>query len=221
MRNRRDKPARGVRPTTAKVLESLLAILRPMLDGVRAVDLFAGTGQVGLRFLEGGASSVHFVEGSPEVARALQGRLKDSRTEGAAHLVRGKIPSALKGLPGPFDLFWADPPYDWDSSALLLPALAPLAAAGAVLVVEHHHKTPYRGSHGWRLYRERDFGETRLSFFRRAEDSSLVDPANESEDQGAKGEKHDERTGVVRVQFDDMLGDDRDTQQAEKSEDPD
>jgi len=204
MRNRRDKPARGVRPTTAKVLESLLAILAPMLEGVRALDLFAGTGQVGLRFLEGGARSVHFVEGGEAVARALQPRL---RTVAEAHLIRGKIPNALKGLPGPFDLIWADPPYDWEGASSLLPALVPLATAGAVFVVEHHHKVPYLEGYGWKLYRVREFGETRLSFFRlEVEPGSLVDPADETENQSAKSQEHDKRARVGGVEVDDSFG---------------
>lgn len=185
MRNRRDKPARGVRPTTAKVLESLLGILTPQLEDARAMDLFAGTGQVGLSFLERGARSVHFVEAASEVARALQSRLRAEAEVGQTSLSRGKIPAVLQTLHGPFDLFWADPPYDWEGYATLLPALAALAAPEAVAVVEHHHKTPYAETAGWKLYRQRDFGETRLSFYRMAmEDGLLVDPSDEEVDHG-------------------------------------
>lgn len=167
MRGSRGKPARGVRPTTAKTLESLLAILEPRLEGARACDLFAGTGQVGLGFLEGGAAEVTFVEGSNEVARQLQRRLRE---EADPHgwswtLQRGRLPMALKNMTGPYDLFWADPPYDWEDSATLLPALTELAAPDALFVVEHHHKTPYVEVEGWRLVRQSKFGETRLSFF--------------------------------------------------------
>ena len=167
MRGQRGKPTRGVRPTTAKTLESLLAILEPRLEGARACDLFAGTGQVGLGFLEAGAASVAFVEGSNEVGRELQRRLRAEADciEGAWSLQRGKIPAVLKSLSGPFDLFWADPPYDWDDFSSLLPELATLAAPGAWAVIEHHHKTPYTEVNGWVLVRQSKFGETRLSFF--------------------------------------------------------
>lgn len=158
------KPLKGVRPTTSKTLESLLAILAPDLPDARAMDLFAGTGQVGIGFLEAGAASVTFVEGAPPVARALQQRLAGVKGEWSLH--KGQLPQALAGLSGPFDLFWADPPYDWRDWSRLLPEAARLASPGALLVVEHHHKTPYAAVDGWELYREKKFGETRLSFFR-------------------------------------------------------
>lgn len=181
MRGARGKPTRGVRPTTAKTLESLLAILQPRLEGARACDLFAGTGQVGLGLLEGGAASVTFVEGSVEVARQLQRRLRtEADPQGWSWaLSRGKIPAALAGLSGPYDLFWADPPYDWDDHAKLLPTLAKFAAPEAWAVIEHHHKTPYLEGAGWRLVRQKKFGETRLSFFSY---SAFVEPADEEED---------------------------------------
>lgn len=163
------KPLKGVRPTTSKTLESLLAILAPDLPDARVVDLFAGTGQVGIGFLQAGAASVTFVEAAPKVARALQVRLAGVEGEWALH--KGQLPQALSSLRGRFDIFWADPPYDWEDWAVLLPASAPLASPGALLVVEHHHKTPYAEVAGWELYREKKFGETRLSFFRFRADS--------------------------------------------------
>lgn len=158
------KPLKGVRPTTSKTLESLLAILDPDLPGARAVDLFAGTGQVGIGFLRAGAASVTFVESAAPVARALQQRLAGEPGEWS--LQKGSLPQALSALSGTFDLFWADPPYDWKEWAALLPGAAPRANPDAILVVEHHHKTPYAAVDGWELYREKKFGETRLSFFR-------------------------------------------------------
>lgn len=161
------KQVKGVRPTTSKVLESLLAILEPDLPDLRAVDLFAGTGQVGLGFLERGAQSVLFIEGNPGVASSLKKRLKkEAGSDDEWSVCIGKIPQVLQTLKGPFDLFWADPPYDWSFSSALLEGVAPHAAPGAILAVEHHHKTVYEGKDGWNPYRVKKFGETRLSFFR-------------------------------------------------------
>lgn len=159
------KPLRGVRPTTAKVLESLLAILADTSQGARVLDLFAGTGEVGLRLQDQGAAEVTFVEFEARVAERLRQRLR-ARKPGQWRLVVGKIPGVLSRLEGRFGLMVADPPYDWASPSTLLPALASLAEPGAVLVVEHHHKTRYDDAAGWRLYRQQKYGETRLSFFR-------------------------------------------------------
>ena len=169
MRASRGKPGKGVRPTTSKTLESLLAILEPELPGARTCDLFAGTGQVGLGFFERGAASVTFVEGSNDVARQLQRRLREEAEPmgWTWTLQRGRVPGILEGLDQTYDLFWADPPYDWAEAQTLLPVLAKLAAPEAIAVIEHHHKTVYAEVDGWELYRQSKFGETRLSFFTR------------------------------------------------------
>ena len=82
--SRRQKPGRGrrvggeVRPTTQRILESMSGTLLPRLEGARVLDLFAGTGQVGLKMAELGAEQVVFVEGHRKVAQALRGRLKEA-----------------------------------------------------------------------------------------------------------------------------------------------
>jgi 16S rRNA (guanine966-N2)-methyltransferase len=167
MRGRAGKPPAGVRPTTAKVLESLMAILQPCSEGARALDLFAGTGQVGLRLLEQGARQATFVESDAKVAAALRLRLKAEAVPAARYrLLVGRIPRVLQRLEGGFDLILADPPYDWSEQNSLLSATARLATSEAILVVEHHHKTAYAESCGWHLQRQEKYGETRLSFFR-------------------------------------------------------
>lgn len=191
MARAQDKPLKGVRPTTGKVLESLLAILAPDLLDARAVDLFAGTGRVGLGFLEQGAARVDFVEADAKVASVLQGRLKAEEPDRARwRLLRGTLPAAARRLEGRYGIFWADPPYDWNGVDTLLPALAPFAEPGALLVVEHHHKTAYGESEGWELYRQEKHGETRLSFFQFGEaDSGAVDPPRQPEDGGHEGDE--------------------------------
>lgn len=151
-----------MRPTTAKILESMMAVLEPRCEGVRALDLFAGTGQVGLSLLDQGAAEVVFVEADRRVAQDLR-RLFRSK-EGCQLLV-GRIPQVLSKLEGQYGLILVDPPYDWDQPESLLPATATLALPGATLVVEHHHKTPYEASSEWELERQQKFGETRLSYF--------------------------------------------------------
>lgn len=173
MRPRRDRPAGGVvRPTTGKVLVSLLATLEPSLPGVRALDLFAGSGQVGLGFLRRGAAEVDFVESHPSVLKELKQRLQrelGDQPRERCQVYRANLPGGLSRLRPPYQLIWADPPYDWPDRTQLLSALAPLAAPEARLVIEHHHKAPYPDQAGWRCYRQAKFGETRLSYFERDE----------------------------------------------------
>jgi 16S rRNA (guanine966-N2)-methyltransferase len=190
----------------AKVLESLMAILEPQSEGARALDLFAGTGAVGLALLEQGATQVTFVEGDARVASTLRRKLKESGQASRCQLVTGRVPQVLSKLTERFTLLLADPPYDWPETASLLPALQRLAEPDAILVVEHHHKTVYPEAAGWVMYRQQKYGETRLSFFR-----LLVDPADEPGHHGGQSEKDGDRTRVLGVQVDQMHADHSDT----------
>ena len=167
-RRKQQRVGGEVRPTTQKILESLGSILQPRLEEALVLDLFAGTGRVGLRMAELGASKVLFVEGNKRVAQDLRQVVRDNRDSHAElSLVVGAIPKVLNKVRGKFDLCLCDPPYDWKETNKLLPGAMPLLKVGGLLVVEHHHKTPYRCVEGWELFREEKFGETRLTFFER------------------------------------------------------
>lgn len=170
MRKGRSKRSVGgkVRPTTQKILESLSSILQPRLEDSQVLDLFAGTGRVGMRLAELGARSVVFVEGNRKVAQELRGALREQAMEGVEFsLVQGAIPQVLSKVRGRYSVVVCDPPYDWDQPAALLPSALELVEPGGILVVEHHHKTAYEPVPGWDLWRREKFGETRLSFFER------------------------------------------------------
>ena len=171
MRKSRKSVGGKVRPTTSKVLESLAAILSPDLPGARVLDLFAGTGRVGLRLLEEGAQSVVFVEGNRRVAQDLRAAIRSHSSKESLFVVVGSIPKILSRVQGQFHLAVCDPPYDWSEPMSLLPAALDLVQSGGLLVVEHHHKTEYVAQEGWELCRQEKFGESRLSFFRRLVES--------------------------------------------------
>ncbi len=156
----------SVRPITNRALETLLAILADELVEARFLDLFAGTGRVGLGALECGAAKVVFVEADGRVARLLRAALK-GRPKTEAELLVGVVPRVLDRLAEPFDLVWADPPYDWKPCGEFADALRRLTTPGGLFVVEHHHKVSYQEfEQDWHLERQVKHGETRLSFFR-------------------------------------------------------
>ena len=148
-----------VRPTTSKVRESLLATLSEIWPGARVLDLFAGTGSLGLAAIDEGAAEVVFVEGHHRVARGI-------RVAKPHRVVHGALPAALARLDGPFDIVLADPPYGVPEGPASLKALPPLLVEGAWVVFEHHHKDPYVVPEGLELWRCRRFGETALSYYR-------------------------------------------------------
>ena len=149
-----------VRPTTSKVLESLVATLGPYWAESRVLDLFAGSGTLGRSALEQGAREVVMVEGDSSVAAALR-RLKPAR------VVQGRLPTILRRLTPPFDLILGDPPYGSSEGLQTFQAVAEWLTPEGWLVWEHHHKDGYPDRYGpLVLERRRRFGETALSYYR-------------------------------------------------------
>lgn len=135
-------PPRGTRPTSERAREALFNSLRGMaeVEGARVLDLFAGTGAVGLEALSRGATAVTFVESDRAVCVLLRHNIDTVGLDGAT-LRRGKTGTVLAGgSDEPYDIVFADPPYAFGDDPLgaLLTALADPAwlAPEAVIVVE-------------------------------------------------------------------------------------
>jgi 16S rRNA (guanine(966)-N(2))-methyltransferase RsmD len=128
------------RPTADRVRESLFSILGPLTDGAKVLDLYAGSGALGIEALSRGARSALFVEQDAQVSRILSGNLRDLGLAGRAAVLTRSVRAALgqAELGGPFELVFADPPYASEESAWLLSQLAqaPLLAAGGTVILE-------------------------------------------------------------------------------------
>jgi 16S rRNA (guanine966-N2)-methyltransferase len=173
-------PGSGTRPLADRVKQTLFAILEPDLDGARMLDLFAGSGAGGIEALSRGAASAVFVEKDPAAASVIEANLRAAALAGpGAQVVRTDAlawlgrPSSLAG--GPFDVVLVDPPYA--ETDLLARVLAALGAAGAPLtpgarVVAKHFWRDRPPDRIGLLASERDrrFGETALTFYRREEE---------------------------------------------------
>lgn len=136
-------PPKGTRPTSDRVREALFSAVESAvdLDGARVLDLYAGTGALGLEALSRGAASATFVESSQGALTVLRANI---RTVGLAGEVRaGKVASVLAaGSPAPYDLVLADPPY---AVTDLGPELGLLVsggwvAEGSVVIVERSRR---------------------------------------------------------------------------------
>jgi 16S rRNA (guanine966-N2)-methyltransferase len=177
-KGRRLKVPKGyhVRPTSDKVKGALFNILGPRVEGARVMDLFAGTGSVGIEALSRGAAHVVFVEDNPEARSALEANLAmcgiESREatvwnrRGVAGLIRH-----LKARPDETaDLIFADPPYRREETLRLLrPFVGGLGlAAGGSLVVEHERAARIPATApSVTLADTRVYGDTALSIFTR------------------------------------------------------
>lgn len=103
----------GLRPTPDRVRETLFNWVSPVVSGSRCLDLFAGTGALGLEALSRGAAAVTFVENDPPTSRGIRDALELLQCE-RAEIVTGDVLSVLSAPARPFDLVFVDPPYALD-----------------------------------------------------------------------------------------------------------
>ncbi len=163
----------GVRPSEGRLREALFSIWQERLPGARFLDLFAGSGAVGLEALGRGAAEVVLVEHDRRTVARLRDNCEQLEVEGW-RVHDGRLPGAL-GDPffasqAPFDLVFADPPYVFEAHARLLAAAAPLLAAMGQLALEHPARlAPPDESGGLALVDSRRYGESGLAFYERPE----------------------------------------------------
>ena len=161
---------KDVRPTSGRVLSALFSILGGV-DGVSFLDLFAGTGRVGLEALKRGASPVVMVETLKDRARVIERAIPEDRAVDAvvlslefrravAWLVRRELM---------FDVVFADPPYSDGWGALLLHSknLEKILKREGVVIVEHASREALDVPPPWAVTDVRAYGETALTFIKR------------------------------------------------------
>lgn len=163
-----------IRPTLDRVKESFFNQVGPGLEGVTFLDLFAGSGSMGIEALSRGAEMVAFVEPNPEAQRIILQNLEKCRMTGDSPrwvLLKSPALAGLKTLKEQklsFDLVYVDPPFADD---LYEPTLLGLSPSGilrqeAMVVVEHFHKTVLQKNYDkLEFYKDRRLGDSCLSFF--------------------------------------------------------
>lgn len=162
-------PPKGVRPTSDRIRESLFMRLGD-IDGARVLDLFAGTGALGIEALSRGAADAVFVDRASASLHALKKNLGNLELERCSRVMRGDVRSVLPRLAERgerFDLVFLDPPYDDDAIAPTLAALSrgDLLEPEATVVVESakRHSLPAVEALGFEMIDERIAGDTRIT----------------------------------------------------------
>ena len=170
-KGRRLAAVRGdrVRPTTDKHRESIFNIVSSEIPGATVLDLFAGTGALGIEALSRGASYAVFVDAFQGALAAVSQNLRACRLETRAKLFKR---DALKNLnclkPFAFDLVFMDPPYDLKAVEKTLEKLEKCGCLkqDALIVAEHSaDEIPEPNSENFRLADRRRYGKTLVSFF--------------------------------------------------------
>ncbi len=161
-----------IRPTTDRVKETMFNKLMFDLEGARVLDLFCGTGNLGLEALSRGARECIFVEKNPksiEIARKNIEKLKVA--SGEYKIINMDVLTYLRAYQGePFDIIFADPPFTEKMAHAVMEAASQSAAFGAhtVLTIESERKERMEDLYSeLERYDAREFGDKILSFFRR------------------------------------------------------
>jgi len=147
----------GLRPTPDRVRETLFNWLGQRLDGLRCLDLFAGSGALGLEAASRGAALVTLVEANAAACAALQThcRILDATQ---VRVVRAEASAWIKTATGSYDVIFLDPPFALDLLQPVLHAVTPLLRAGGTIYAEF--ATPPDLS-AWQVWREGHAGQTR------------------------------------------------------------
>ena len=161
------------RPSAERVRGALFSILEASgVEMGRVLDLYAGTGAVGIEALSRGAGWADFVERDRAMARAISENLANTRLSerGRVHVMdAGK---ALDTLAGPYDVIFMDPPYADESVDRVLDKIGEKGLCGGdgMVIVEHARRRPLEGRYvGLVLQKEKSYGDTMLSIFQMEE----------------------------------------------------
>jgi len=162
-------PGSGTRPTSDRVRESLFGALEAFdaIDGARVLDLYAGSGALGLEALSRGAVTAELVERGRQAVLVVRRNAQVVAKAGGLPVARvheSAVHPFLLRASGPYDLVFTDPPYDLDDAAMTadLVALAPLLSEDAVVVIERAKRStpPELAAAGLALIREKTYGDT-------------------------------------------------------------
>jgi 16S rRNA (guanine(966)-N(2))-methyltransferase RsmD len=167
-------PGEGTRPITDRAKEALFSILRPELPGARVLDLFAGTGAVGIEALSRGAEHADFLDTNPRAIATIRKNLATTGLAAAARVMRRDAFDFLRrSAEGPYDVVFVAPPQYkglWRTALTSLDARPDLLAEDAVIVVQIHPREAEDlplATVG--LDDSRQYGSVLLLFYRRSE----------------------------------------------------
>lgn len=156
-------PGRDTRPTTDRIKETLFNMLAPDLEGAYFLDLFAGSGQIGLEAVSRGSAYCVFVDNSRKACEVIQNNIDFTKLAGQCMLMNADAMSALRRLEGKyrFDLIFMDPPYNQTLEAGILSYLpgSSLMKNDTMIIVEadEHTDFSYTNRLGYTIVKEKRY----------------------------------------------------------------
>lgn len=162
-------PPDGVRPTSGRVKDSLFNSIAALLPGSRVLDLYAGSGALGIEAIARGAASATFIEIDRKVQRVIIENLQRCGFQERSELIEGDVLKMLKQpyrLHGPFDLVFADPPYADSDFAEVMTLLqqGELVAPDGLVIFEASSRAKLSVPGGWSQRKRQEIGDTAMYF---------------------------------------------------------
>ncbi len=159
----------SVRPATDKVKGAIFNVLQSRVtwSDAAVLDLYAGSGSVGIEALSRGAKRVIFVENSRSALRFLKMNLESIGANGNGQIVFGDVDKFLQSAISKFAIVFADPPYALESLADLPTKIftQDIIVPNGYLVIEHPTKYEFHQSSLWEIVVQKEYGRTSVSFF--------------------------------------------------------
>jgi 16S rRNA (guanine966-N2)-methyltransferase len=161
-----------IRPTIDRVREAVFSIISGQVRGAKVLDLFAGTGAMGLEALSRGANYCFFVDNGGEAVSLIRENVQLCAAQDSSRVIKEPVASAIRRLGSEnelFDLIFMDPPYGQGYIERTLEIVGAVARNDALVIAEHHIKDkPPLVPEIWQKDRERRYGDTLISVYSRS-----------------------------------------------------
>lgn len=165
-------PGEDVRPTTDRVKEAMFSIVQFELEGRRILDLFAGSGQLGIEALSRGAAYATFVDSSRDSVACVKNNLLKTGLKANSSVVQADSLTYIRTSRETFDIAFLDPPYGKGILQAALPLVAKRMSDGGVIICEHPkgEEMPQQAE-DFDIFRTYKYGKTTLTVYRKKEEN--------------------------------------------------
>ena len=172
-------PGKDTRPTTDRVKESVFNIVQNYVMDGDMLDLFAGTGQMGIEALSRGAAHAVFCDAAPKALSVIRKNIADAKVQDRAEVIGRNFEAALESLRGrQFDIIFLDPPYGGEllNTSLKLLELFDILRLGGIIICESSIKDEIRGPDSMVVRKQYKYGAIRLMAIVRADEEENTVP---------------------------------------------